>query len=400
MMNDTVREDLQAKISPGPMQGAKMRTALASEQGRSAARPPISPPQTINKRETEGLVAPKTSPTLVEFQNKNSSLPDWRIQLQNAVQQRKGGINEDIATGNTGSHRKKNAVSPRKPQIVGATITEAAAAENSDPRVASAMRRIAESRNAFLESETKPKRPTPPRSLGIVSPNNVAPAASAAARARSEAAPKPQLVRPPFVAEKRITNKLPPIETVEAEGAAAPVLEKDEMIASAPLPAEFPYAARIDIRAEVSPAEIFETDETESDEIEDLAPFSMRFGAGLFDFIIGGFAAMVLLSPLAFGSYDWFTTAGLLMFAGSWMSVMFVYMTACLGFYGKTMGMRLFSLELVDAVENEYPTLRQAFVNSAVFLLTAGAGFLTVFFNEERRALHDLLSGTIIVREF
>jgi len=32
--------------------------------------------------------------------------------------------------------------------------------------------------------------------------------------------------------------------------------------------------------------------------------------------------------------------------------------------------------------------------------LFGGAGFLTVFFNEEKRAAHDLLSGTILVREF
>jgi len=67
------------------------------------------------------------------------------------------------------------------------------------------------------------------------------------------------------------------------------------------------------------------------------------------------------------------------------------------------MGMRLFSLELVDAVENEYPTLHQAAVNSSVFILSlalGGAGFLTVFYNEEKRAIHDLLSGTILVKEF
>ena len=82
---------------------------------------------------------------------------------------------------------------------------------------------------------------------------------------------------------------------------------------------------------------------------------------------------------------------------------MFLYMTVCLGFSGKTLGMRLFSLELVDAAENEYPTLHQAAVNSAVYILSlifGGTGFLTVFFNEERRAAHDLLSGTILVREF
>ena len=78
-------------------------------------------------------------------------------------------------------------------------------------------------------------------------------------------------------------------------------------------------------------------------------------------------------------------------------------MTICVGFFGKTMGMRLFSLEIVDALENEYPTLHQAAISSSVYLISlalAGAGFITAFFNEERRAIHDLLSGTIIVREF
>ena len=90
-------------------------------------------------------------------------------------------------------------------------------------------------------------------------------------------------------------------------------------------------------------------------------------------------------------------------FAGTWAIVLFLYMTICLGFVGKTLGMRLFSIELVDAVENEYPSLHQAAVNSSIFIFSialGGVGFLTVFFNEENRAVHDLLSGTIIVKEF
>ena len=65
--------------------------------------------------------------------------------------------------------------------------------------------------------------------------------------------------------------------------------------------------------------------------------------------------------------------------------------------------MRLFSLELIDAEENQYPSLHQAAVHSSLFILSlafAGVGFLPIFFNEERRAAHDLLSGTILVREF
>jgi uncharacterized RDD family membrane protein YckC len=81
---------------------------------------------------------------------------------------------------------------------------------------------------------------------------------------------------------------------------------------------------------------------------------------------------------------------------------MFLYLTTSLAFIGRTFGMRLFSLELVDVDENAYPTLHQAAVSSAVYLLSlafAGVGFVPIFFNEERRAAHDILSGTILIRE-
>jgi uncharacterized RDD family membrane protein YckC len=112
---------------------------------------------------------------------------------------------------------------------------------------------------------------------------------------------------------------------------------------------------------------------------------------------------MIILSPFALAGGDWFTAFGALTFAGTLAIFLFLYMTICVGFLGKTMGMRLFSLELVDAEENEYPTLRQAAVSTSIYifsLATLGLGFLTVFFNEEKRAAHDLLSGTIIVRDF
>jgi uncharacterized RDD family membrane protein YckC len=83
--------------------------------------------------------------------------------------------------------------------------------------------------------------------------------------------------------------------------------------------------------------------------------------------------------------------------------VMFVYLTATVSMYGKTFGMRLFSLELIDVEDEDYPTLHQAAVSSAVYLLTlafGGIGFITLPFNEEKRAIHDIVSGTIVVKEF
>src|SRR6185369_3926318 len=150
--------------------------------------------------------------------------------------------------------------------------------------------------------------------------------------------------------------------------------------------------------------EVYESDvASENEEFDDLAPFATRFNAGLFDFIIGLFTSLIILSPVAFAGGDCISGAGLLALVGTCAIVMFVYLTLAIALFGKTAGMKLFSLELVDADLNEYPTFHQAAVSSAVYLLTlplAGLGFLTIFFNDEKRAAHDIVSGTIIVNEF
>jgi uncharacterized RDD family membrane protein YckC len=100
---------------------------------------------------------------------------------------------------------------------------------------------------------------------------------------------------------------------------------------------------------------------------------------------------------------NWFSLEGVAAFGGVWAIVMFLYLTIAIGMYGKSLGMRMFGLELIDAEENDYPTFHQAAVNSAVYLLTVlllGAGFIPMIFNEEQRAAHDLAAGTMIVTEF
>ena len=429
MMNDTVREELQSKVIPGRVSPSvelkakpielrvpepvaeprpivarpAMAAAGATFVPRSQAPSPLpTVPAPARRNETSDLVAPKTSPTLVGFQSKNAMLPEWRIQLQNAVQQRKGGCVDAVSTSaNVGQKFPTNGGAALKAEVVRSPEPARAEPVISDPRVANAVRRINESRNTFLEPEKKAPVTIPqarPYKFDVIATN----ATPQFIPERPNAMPKPRLVSPGPIQLKRDTNKLPPIEVV-----ADAVIEVPEQIVaervSGSLSPEFSEIKRIRIRAEQT--EVGEADLIDdlNEEIEDLAQFSSRFGAGLFDLIIGAFASLILLSPIAFTRGEWFTTAGLLTLTGVFAIVMFLYMTICLGFFGKTMGMRLFSLELVDAVENEYPTLHQAAVNSAVFILSlafGGLGFLTIFYNEEKRAAHDLLSGTILVKEF
>ena len=406
MKDDSVREELQTKITQGvPVR----REAAVASFPPVAARKPLAPrPAMIAsqaaapalKVQTAELVAPNTSPTLVGFQAKSTSLPEWRLQMQNAVQQRKGNSGDLGHTFPTNGGAALKAEPIRVPEPI---------AVIADLRVANALRRIEESRKTFLEPAVEPKKPMaakafPPRPFGVVSPTG-----SGTSTTQSPAMQKPRLVMPtdtPVVA-KRDTNKLPPL--------GVPVMKKVEPVKidiyepvepriaeCGALSSEFAEIKRIRIKAD---GDSIVDDETNgyTTEIEDLAPFSMRFGAGLFDLIIGSFATMLILSPVAFSRGDWFTARGGITLVVTWAIVMFIYMTVCLGFFGKTMGMRLFSLELVDAIENEYPSLHQAAISSFLFIISlgfAGVGFVTMFFNDEKRAAHDLVSGTILVREF
>lgn len=412
MMNDTVREELETKITfgsvaktasepiPPPIRPLAPMTAAAPKLAVPADVAPM-----LGRGPTAELSPPKTSPTLVGFQKKETAIPEWRLQMQNAVRQRVGSsASEANAETRPGIHSGAAAAARKahiKPEPKDIPVPE-----NADPRLANAIGRISASRRTFGSSTpvAQPARAEAPRSFpfNVVSPTTSKPPVTQRPNAVQES--KPVLVHtPPMAAAPRDTNRLPKIDAVVARSESASA-DVEQLNTSAEMPErEFEGIKRIVISAGDGTVEETVRPTDAFDEIEDLAPFSLRFNAALFDLIIGAVVAMVLLSPFALSGSNWFSISGILTFTAMIAIVMFVYLTAAVGFLGKTLGMRLFSLEIVDAEENEYPTMQQAAVSSSIYLMSllfAGAGFLTMFFNEERRAAHDLLSGTIIVREF
>jgi len=408
MMHDSVREELQKKIGSGPIHRNSIATsAVEPVKSEAAAKPNPKPVRTI----TTELNRQKTSPTLVEFQTKNATLPEWRLQLQNAVRHRKAGSNEpgdDVTAYQTqlvtsgANALKAEYLEEKEPDP---------RTEHADPRVAAALNRIDRSRKTFLPEKT-PAKTTPAKTpdqrnfpFNVVMKNGAAAAPAPEMKASVNVPPKPRLV--PTITLKKggyDTNKLPPISAQESLSSFdIPVpIPVDEPIEK---PAIKVNQREIDaLEIPLAADEVYESDvASENEEFDDLAPFATRFNAGLFDFIIGLFTSLIILSPVAFAGGDWISGAGLLALVGTCAIVMFVYLTLAIALFGKTAGMKLFSLELVDADLNEYPTFHQAAVSSAVYLLTlplAGLGFLTMLLNDEKRAAHDLLSGTIVVTEF
>ena len=370
---------------------------------RVPAADPVAaePPKRNPRNEPTERIRRHTSKTLVDFQNKNSNLPDWRLQLQNAVRQRK--TDEVSAASDPGfqTHLVTSGANALKAQPVLQPETNS----HANHRVANALRRIEDSRKKF-SAEEKPKvaTTTPGKNypFNVVSRSDDAPAIPTPRPATVNSPPKPRLV--PSVQMERHgfdTNKLPQLDEI----ATASVIGSPQII-NEPIPdiQRSAVPEKKETRMVEMPIEVLETETGDLgfEEVDDLAPFSTRFTAGVFDVIIGGFATAIVMSPLLMRGGEWFSIAGIFAIAAAFGIVMFTYLTVGIGLRGRTLGMKLFSLEVIDIEQNEYPTFHQAAVSSAVFLLSMpffGLGFLPALFNEERRAAHDLVSGTLLVRE-
>jgi len=419
MMNDTVREELQSKIAPAaePV-NVRVKTAPHAVAGKPTQEKTAAVAKPVPlKVETTDLAIKKTSPTLVDFQNKNAAMPDWRLQLQNSVRQRNGAANrENNSPDAAPAVYQKQLVTSGANALKAEYIEEARPVVHENLKVANALRRIEDSRRVFFSEVNKEPEPAvaaKPAGAKNFPFNVVSPSGEFAGKRKETSTPVYAAAKPRLVSSLRIekkgfdTNKLPPLPqpakiATSFDAKDSPAEELPEVFIRAQ------KSERIQIKGPVPepvihPTEVLDDDNIESDELDDLAPLSIRFNAGLFDLIIGGFACFIMLSPFMLTGGSWLSFSGFFAFAAAFAIVMFVYLTVSISFVGRTLGMRLFSLELIDAEENAYPTLHQAAVNSSVYLLSlalGGIGLLPVFFNEEKRAAHDLASGTILIKEY
>jgi len=408
MMNDSVREVMETKAAPTTDNLEKKGVSLMSGN-QNQSKMPVPAKPVFAKRETADLTpkpsvqSPETtaSPNLVEFQSKTATLPDWRLKMHNAVRQRlEHQPDEEKAV--TSTVYQTRLVTSGANALKAEVIEEIAPEPVKNEKVANALRRIEQSRKAFLVEATEEiateAQPNQNKNFPfyIAARTTEGAAKTAENKASVNVVPKPKLVSAPRNANGDLdTNKLPRLpqtpQTVTFDNISTDV--PNEII-----------EPKNDETPKISNSEnVVKTEAAEAEEIDDLAPFAMRFNAGLFDLIIGSFASLILLAPFMLAGGEWLTFTGFLAFAATLSIVMFIYLTTAVGMFGRSFGMRLFALELVDAEENEYPTFHQAAVSSSVYLLSlvfGGIGFLTMLFNEEKRAVHDIVSGTIVIKEY
>ena len=411
-------------------------------------------------RDTSPIEARNTSKLVVDFQNKNSNEPDWKLHVRNRLRGQSSPADDAGAVENS----SKVAVlrTGTSDAVASSSLDEETSARDSARNVVTnsaapdvlkerALRRIEESRLRYGTGGTpvgtapispRTAQPTQTEVVGIDEeeisrpPENAARERKTTGEISPPGNPKVRIRLVPTPAPVKTTDRLDSyvestpssrVDTAEPETSDVlevedpttrpgvtivplavvepPVQDREEEVDETddgPLQPELPdFDDADDEEFEEFEEEYFE--EEDEEEIEDLAPLGQRFNAGLFDMLICAFAALLLLSPYIVMGGNIMSTTGLLLFFVACALTTVVYQTLSIGLRGKTFGMRIFALEVIDIEENEYPTFAQAFGNSIVFVASLtflGLGFISIFFNPERRALHDLASGTLIVREY
>ena len=130
------------------------------------------------------------------------------------------------------------------------------------------------------------------------------------------------------------------------------------------------------------------------------APSLSRFVAASIDL----FVVMLLWSPFAgaveLASLNWQNLRVVITGGVIYLIVGFLYLTVSIALTGRTLGMRLFSLRVVDDRTGLIPTGSQSAGRGVIYLaslLTLGIGPLCALLDSDRRTIHDRLTRTAVV---
>ncbi|MEP6913316.1 MAG: RDD family protein [bacterium] len=131
------------------------------------------------------------------------------------------------------------------------------------------------------------------------------------------------------------------------------------------------------------------------------APILFRFVSGIMDIVVVCLLSSPAVVLARMAGLKWQDSRTLLFAAGTFIVMGFVYLTISTAFTGRTLGMKLFSLRVVDARTGLIPTGGQSAARALVYMLTlasAGLALLYTFVDRERRTAHDHFTRTAVVR--
>lgn len=134
---------------------------------------------------------------------------------------------------------------------------------------------------------------------------------------------------------------------------------------------------------------------------DDSAPTVKRLAAAVVDLIVVALICAPFAAAIELTISNWDDPRVWGSMVGIAATVMFLYHTCLPALAGRTTGMSLCSLRAVDARTASVPTTGQCARRAIVYMLslaTLGIGIVYSLFDAEGRTIHDILSGTVVVK--
>ena len=131
------------------------------------------------------------------------------------------------------------------------------------------------------------------------------------------------------------------------------------------------------------------------------APLYLRMLAAIVDLLVVSFFSSPFLALAELTNLDWRNPRVIGFAVGTFMVVGFLYLTVSIAFTGRTFGLKLFSLRVVDARTGLIPTGSQSAGRALFYMLslaTAGVMLMYVFVDSEKHAAHDRFTRTAVIR--
>ena len=340
---------------------------------------------------------PERKSTLIEFPGiSRSSLPEWRKELSERVREVQERRAREAASEAAEAERQRVESTTNPPQLELLPPTEPPA---MNPLVAAALKRI-ERAHQSATVETRPPRTSlatavayaPEREENIM--NETVPPTI-----QLEFETEPVAAEPPPAVEKTHLAIVPPTVISEPE----PVVTELETIESLPVHSTQTVRPARRLIVENDPALNYLDSIARNIRVDDTASRSAsafrRVVSALLDLI---FCAM-LTTPIAGALYlsgsNLQDKTVLAVLGGSLLVLMFIYLTLTTALTGRTWGMRLLSLRVIDTKTGLIPTGGQSIGRSFFYLLSLASvvGILFALISREGYTAHDRATRTAVV---
>lgn len=327
--------------------------------------------------------APKS--TLIEFPGiSRNSMPEWRKELSERVREVQERRAREAAREAAEAERQRAEATVNPPQLELLPPTEAPA---MNPLVAAALKRI-ERAHQSAPVETRAPRASvataiayaPEREENIM--NETVPPTI-----QLEFETEPPVEETPAPVEKTHLVVVPP--------PAEPVVVKTEI----------PQLPKRLIRDDPNdPALNYLDSICRNVRVDDLASQSASAFRRLVSAVLDLIICALLTSPIAgalylTGNLNFQDTRVLAVLGGSLVIVTFLYLTLTTALTGRTLGMRMLSLRVIDTKTGLIPTGGQSIARSFLYLLSlvTGVGILFALVSREGYTAHDRFTRTAVV---